>query len=222
MLVLEGIPLFLIELGIGQKMRLGSLGVWNTIHPWLGGIGISSCMVTFFVALYYNVIITWCFFYMFKSITTELPWGQCPLENGEIIPECEKSSATEYFWHRVTLDAASSIDNPGSPRWWIVLCLLLSWIIVFFIVMKGIQSSGKTLVQEGDMCIFMKSSYTSPHCSHIQVLTIFFIQGMTLEGAGEGALLICSKPQVEKLKDPVVWLDAATKSSIPSDWPSVP
>lgn len=30
MLVLEGIPLFLIELGMGQKMRLGSLGVWNT------------------------------------------------------------------------------------------------------------------------------------------------------------------------------------------------
>lgn len=39
MLVLEGIPLFLIELGIGQKMRLGAVGVWNTIHPWLGGLG---------------------------------------------------------------------------------------------------------------------------------------------------------------------------------------
>lgn len=67
MLVLEGIPLFLIELGIGQKMRLGSLGVWNTIHPWLGGIGISSCMVTLFVTLYYNVVITWCFFYFLNS-----------------------------------------------------------------------------------------------------------------------------------------------------------
>lgn len=67
MLILEGIPLFLIELGIGQKMRLGSLGVWNTIHPWLGGIGIASCVVTFFVALYYNVIITWCFYYLFNS-----------------------------------------------------------------------------------------------------------------------------------------------------------
>lgn len=68
MLILEGIPLFLIEMAIGQKMRLGSLGVWNTIHPWLGGIGISSCIVTLFVALYYNVIITWVFFYLFNSI----------------------------------------------------------------------------------------------------------------------------------------------------------
>jgi solute carrier family 6 amino acid/orphan transporter-like 15/16/17/18/20 len=78
MLILEGIPLFLIELGIGQKMRLGSLGVWNTIHPWLGGIGISSCIVTFFVALYYNVIITWCFYYLFNSFQVRLNslWGQ--------------------------------------------------------------------------------------------------------------------------------------------------
>lgn len=67
MLVLEGIPLFLIELGMGQRMRLGALGVWNTIHPWLGGIGISSCVVTLFVAIYYNVIITWCIFYFVNS-----------------------------------------------------------------------------------------------------------------------------------------------------------
>jgi Sodium:neurotransmitter symporter family len=67
MLILEGIPLFLVEIGIGQKQRLGALGVWNIVHPWLGGLGIASCVVTFFVALYYNVIITWCFFYLFNS-----------------------------------------------------------------------------------------------------------------------------------------------------------
>lgn len=72
MLVLEGIPLFLIELGMGQRMRLGALGVWNTIHPWLGGIGISSCIVTLFVAIYYNVIITWCIFYFVKSFRVSL------------------------------------------------------------------------------------------------------------------------------------------------------
>ena len=33
MLVLEGMPLLLLELGIGQKMRTGSFGVWNKVHP---------------------------------------------------------------------------------------------------------------------------------------------------------------------------------------------
>ena len=37
MLILEGIPLFLLELGVGQKMRMGSISVWNKVHPALGG-----------------------------------------------------------------------------------------------------------------------------------------------------------------------------------------
>ncbi|XP_071447708.1 sodium-dependent neutral amino acid transporter B(0)AT3 [Hetaerina americana] len=202
MLILEGIPLFLVELGIGQRMRMGSLGVWNTIHPWLGGIGISSCIVTFFVALYYNVIITWCFYYLFNSFQSPLPWGDCPLvpENGtsNMIPveECEMSSETSYFWYRTTLDVSPSMDEPGNIKWWIVLCLLLAWITVYFIVMKGIQSSGKV--------VYFTSLF--PYI----VLTIFFVRGITLPGAGAG-LIHMYTPKVEKLADPTVWLDAATQ-----------
>ncbi|XP_037805248.1 sodium-dependent neutral amino acid transporter B(0)AT3 [Lucilia sericata] len=198
MLVLEGIPLFLIELGMGQRMRLGALGVWNTIHPWLGGIGISSCIVTLFVALYYNVIITWVFFYLFNSFRYPLPWASCPNNGTEgfIVEECARSSETTYFWYRTTLDAAPSMDEPGGLKWWIVLCLLLSWTIVFFIVMKGIQSSGKV--------VYFTSLF--PYI----VLTIFFIRGITLRGASAG-LMHMYTPKVEKLADPTVWLDAATQ-----------
>ncbi|XP_033251819.1 sodium-dependent neutral amino acid transporter B(0)AT3 isoform X3 [Drosophila miranda] len=197
MLILEGIPLFLIELGMGQRMRLGALGVWNTIHPWLGGIGISSCIVTLFVALYYNVIITWVFFYLFNSFRYPLPWSTCPTNGtGFALEECAKSSETTYFWYRTTLDAAPSMDEPGGLKWWIVLCLMLSWTIVFFIVMKGIQSSGKV--------VYFPSLF--PYI----VLTIFFIRGITLRGAGAG-LMHMYTPKVEKLLEPTVWLDAATQ-----------
>ncbi|KAJ2941338.1 hypothetical protein O0L34_g3538 [Tuta absoluta] len=199
MLILEGIPLFLIEMAIGQKMRLGSLGVWNTIHPWLGGIGISSCIVTLFVALYYNVIITWVFFYLFNSIrltADQLPWSQCPADNSSAMEECNKASATVYFWYREALDAAPSIEEPGAPRWWIVCYLLLSWCIVFFIVMKGIQSSGKV--------VYFTSLF--PYV----VLTIFFVRGVTLPGSYDG-IIHMYKPKLEKLLDPTVWLDAATQ-----------
>lgn len=67
MVIIEGAPLLLIELGIGQRLRQGSLGTWNMIHPSIGGIGLSSTIVAFLVGLYYNVIITWCFFYLFNS-----------------------------------------------------------------------------------------------------------------------------------------------------------
>nr|KAF7398102.1 hypothetical protein H0235_016110 [Vespula pensylvanica] len=196
MLILEGVPLFLIELGLGQRMRQGALGVWNTIHPWLGGIGIASCIVTFFVALYYNVIITWCFFYLFNSLEAPLPWAKCPEVDEIPVEECVKSSETAYFWYRTTLDAAPSIEDGQSLKWWIVLCLLLSWIVVFFIVMKGIQSSGKV--------VYFTSMF--PYL----VLTIFFVRGITLKGASAG-LAHMYTPKVEKLLEPTVWLDAATQ-----------
>ncbi|KAH0950902.1 hypothetical protein HN011_000342 [Eciton burchellii] len=203
MLILEGIPLFLIELALGQRMRQGALGVWNTIHPWLGGIGIASCIVTFFVALYYNVIITWCFYYLFNSLEAvtinfgkSLPWATCPEVEGKPVEECVKSSETAYFWYRTTLDAAPSIEDGEGLKWWIVLCLLLSWVVVFFIVMKGIQSSGKV--------VYFTSIF--PYL----VLTIFFIRGVTLKGASAG-LAHMYTPKVEKLLDPMVWLDAATQ-----------
>ncbi|KAK3909186.1 Sodium-dependent neutral amino acid transporter SLC6A17 [Frankliniella fusca] len=196
MLILEGIPLFLIELGIGQKMRLGSMGVWNTIHPWLGGIGLSSCIVTFFVALYYNVIITWVFYYLFNSLRSPLPWADCPTVNGTAVAECQRSSETAYFWYRTTLDAAPSMEEPGGLKWWIVLCLLLAWIVVFFITMKGIQSSGKV--------VYFTSMF--PYV----VLTIFLIRGLTLPGASAGLIHLYT-PKVEKLLNPDVWREAATQ-----------
>lgn len=76
-----------------------------------------------------------------------LPWATCPKVDDKPVEECVKSSETAYFWYRTTLDAAPSIEEGQSLKWWIVLCLLLSWVVVFFIVMKGIQSSGKVTRQ---------------------------------------------------------------------------
>lgn len=75
MMVLEGAPLFLLELGIGQRLRQGSLGVWNLISPWWGGLGVASTIVSYLVGLYYNVIIAWCFYYLFNSFKVNQP--QC-------------------------------------------------------------------------------------------------------------------------------------------------
>ena len=58
-------------------------------------------------------------------------------------PECEKSSATTYFWYRQTLNITSSIDDTGGLNWKMTLSLLVAWIMVCLAVIKGIQSSGK-------------------------------------------------------------------------------
>ncbi|XP_036047386.1 sodium-dependent neutral amino acid transporter SLC6A17 isoform X2 [Onychomys torridus] len=147
LLIIIGIPLFFLELAVGQRIRRGSIGVWHYVCPRLGGIGFSSCIVCLFVGLYYNVIIGWSVFYFFKSFQYPLPWSECPvIRNGTtavVEPECEKSSATTYFWYREALDISNSISESGGLNWKMTLCLLVAWSIVGMAVVKGIQSSGK-------------------------------------------------------------------------------
>ena len=93
MLAVEGIPIFYLELAIGQRLRKGAIGVWHQVSPYLGGIGISSAVVSFNVALYYNTIIAWCLFYFVQSFQSELPWSECPKVYGDngtyhLEPDC--------------------------------------------------------------------------------------------------------------------------------------
>lgn len=91
------------------------------------------------------MIVRFYIYYYYLRFQSPLPWASCPVVNGTPVAECVKSSETAYFWYRSTLDAAESMDEPGGLKWWIVLCLMLSWTVVFLIVMKGIQSSGKVI-----------------------------------------------------------------------------
>lgn len=155
MLALEGIPLYYMELCIGQRMRKGSVGVWSEISPYLGGLGIASVVVCFLVSLYYNVIIAWCVFYFFKSFEHPLPWSSCPLEPvtvGNIttmgpVHECNVSaSATTYFWYRTTLQISSNIEDSGGINWKIYACLIGTWVLIWLCMMKGTRITGKVEV----------------------------------------------------------------------------
>lgn len=80
MLFAEGMPLLYLELAIGQKLQRGSVGVWNIVHPLMGGVGLASAVTSYMVAIYYNAIIMWCFYYLFHSFQSPLPWAECPTE----------------------------------------------------------------------------------------------------------------------------------------------
>ncbi|MEQ2301915.1 hypothetical protein AMECASPLE_001053, partial [Ameca splendens] len=200
LLLLIGIPLFFLELAVGQRIRRGSIGVWNYVYPQLGGIGVSSLMVCGFVGLYYNVIIGWSIFYFFQSFQYPLPWAECPFKkNGTqaiVEPECEKSSATTYFWYRQTLNITSTIDDTGGLNWKMSLSLLVAWILVCLAVIKGIQSSGKVM-------------YFSSLFPYV-VLFCFLVRGLMLKGSVDGIAHMFT-PKLEKMLEPQVWREAATQ-----------
>ena len=41
------------------------------------GIGFGMMMLSGYIAIYYNVIISWAFFYFFSSFSWTLPWSSC-------------------------------------------------------------------------------------------------------------------------------------------------
>ncbi|XP_052060757.1 sodium-dependent neutral amino acid transporter B(0)AT3-like [Mytilus californianus] len=193
MLAIEGIPLFYLELAVGQRLRKGAIGAWNEVSPFLGGIGIACCFVSFWVALYYNTIIAWCLYYLVLSFRATLPWAACP---DPVPKECNMSSPTTYFWYRKTLDISSSVEETGNLNWWILVSLFVAWLIVFLCMIKGIASSGKV--------VYVTATF--PYL----VLIIFFFRGVTLEGFQHG-LEYFFVPDFSRLGDPQVWLEAATQ-----------
>ncbi|XP_077595883.1 sodium-dependent neutral amino acid transporter B(0)AT2-like [Stigmatopora nigra] len=196
MLVIVGIPLFFLELAAGQAIRQGSIGVWKYISPSLVGIGYSSCVVCFFVALYYNVILAWSLFYLGNSFQSPLPWTTCPEETNETVHKCEANSTTSYFWYRKALDVTNSIDETGSFNPYIVGCLFAAWVIVCLAMYKGIKSSVKVM-------------YFSSIFPYV-VLICFLVRGLLLEGALEG-ISFMFYPKLEIFGKIQVWRQAATQ-----------
>ncbi|XP_052581723.1 sodium- and chloride-dependent transporter XTRP3A isoform X2 [Peromyscus californicus insignis] len=145
MLIVEGMPLLYLELAVGQRMRQGSIGAWRTISPYLSGVGVASVVVSFFLAMYYNVINAWGFWYFFHSFQDPLPWSICPLNGNRTgyDEECEKASSTQYFWYRKTLNISPSIQENGGVQWEPALCLTLAWLMVYLCILRGTESTGK-------------------------------------------------------------------------------
>uniref|UniRef100_A0A672H4L5 Transporter n=1 Tax=Salarias fasciatus TaxID=181472 RepID=A0A672H4L5_SALFA len=197
-LVFEGLPLLYLELAIGQRLRKGSIGVWTAISPLLGGVGIGSMIVSFLVGVFYNTILAWVLWYFFHSFQDPLPWSQCPLNANRtsLNEECQKSTSVNYFWYRETLNITSDIEISDSLQWWMVVCLASAWCIVYICFIRGIESVGKA--------VYVTATF--PYL----VLTIFLIRALTLPGATDGLAFLFT-PEWEILKDPQVWLDAATQ-----------
>ncbi|XP_077086289.1 inactive sodium-dependent neutral amino acid transporter B(0)AT3 [Siphateles boraxobius] len=197
-LVFEGLPLLYLELAIGQSLRKGSIGVWHSISPLLGGLGVASMILSFLVGLFYNTILAWVLWYFFHSFQEPLPWSQCPIKdnNTGYVEECVISTPVNYFWYRQTLNISPGLEHSGSLQWWLVLCLASAWSIVYICFIRGIETIGKA--------VYVTATF--PYL----VLTIFLVRALTLPGATDGLQYLFT-PDWTLLTDPRVWLDAATQ-----------
>jgi solute carrier family 6 amino acid transporter-like protein 5/7/9/14 len=76
LLIVIGKPMYYMELALGQFAQRGPVSVWK-LCPLGVGIGIGQCVVSLIVAIYYNVVMSYCLYYIFASFASEVPWAKC-------------------------------------------------------------------------------------------------------------------------------------------------
>uniref|UniRef100_A0A3B3T2P5 Transporter n=1 Tax=Paramormyrops kingsleyae TaxID=1676925 RepID=A0A3B3T2P5_9TELE len=205
MLLFTGVPLFLMELSLGQYGAAGPITVWKCC-PLLKGIGIGMLCVSTLVCLYYNVIIAWTFFYLGNSFQSPLPWSCEAASNAALCGNVTTAnstggrslSPTEVFWNEQVLGVvhSSGLQDPGPVRWQLAICLFFAWFIIFLCMLKGIHSSGKVVYVTATFPYF--------------VLIVLIIRGATLEGSLQGVAFYLT-PDWDRLASAQVWNDAASQ-----------
>ncbi|XP_005388379.1 PREDICTED: sodium-dependent noradrenaline transporter isoform X3 [Chinchilla lanigera] len=207
-------PLFYMELALGQYNREGAATVWK-ICPFFKGVGYAVILMALYVGFYYNAIIAWSFYYLFASFTLNLPWTDCghawnspnctdpKLFNSSVLGNHTKYSkykftpAAEFYERGVLhLHESSGIHDIGLPQWQLLLCLMVVVIILYFSLWKGVKTSGKVVWITATLPYF--------------VLFVLLVHGITLPGASNG---ISAYLHIDfyRLKEATVWIDAATQ-----------
>ncbi|XP_014203633.1 sodium- and chloride-dependent glycine transporter 2 [Copidosoma floridanum] len=76
-LLVMGLPIFFLELVVGQYSGLGPTEAYARMAPIFQGLGYCTIVVITFVTIYYMVLTSWMLFYFFASFLTKLPWSTC-------------------------------------------------------------------------------------------------------------------------------------------------
>ncbi|KAG7308273.1 hypothetical protein JYU34_006958 [Plutella xylostella] len=255
MLVFIGLPLFYLELYIGQYTGLGPLQAFAAIAPAFSGLGYCTVVIICYVCIYFMVIVAWNLFYTIVSLTGNLGWGSCDNSfnsafcySGSYDKDCRVNNtgsssdltfylktcmsvgdicvmsgreplngthcdldgepvnwysnitrvlaSEEYYNERVLGRGDATWEQWGELQWHLVGCLFASWLITFFVVIKGVQSAGKVV-------------YFTALFPYV-MLTALLIRGVTLEGAGTGISFYLT-PDWGTLLEARVWGDAASQ-----------
>ncbi|KAJ8413051.1 hypothetical protein AAFF_G00106330 [Aldrovandia affinis] len=227
MLCLAGIPIFLMEVSLGQFASQGPVSVWKAI-PALQ-------------AIYYNIIMCWTLYYLFASLKGSLPWANC--KNTWNTMDCKDKDMllldtcllrdrnmtsvknTTFCMTANAVGNLSKLFNVTSENKTYVSPSEEYFKYNVLHISKGIEYPGDIRWPLA-LCLFLawvivyaslakgiKSSgkvvYFTATFPYV-VLVILLIRGVTLPGAGSGILYFIT-PKWEKLNDAKVWKDAATQ-----------
>ena len=146
MLFSTGLPLFFMELALGQYAGQGPTKIFGKLAPAFKGLGFAMLLVAFLVSIYYNMIIAWSMYYLTQSFTSVLPWSH----NG--------TNSTNFFYRNLLGIDNETVDEAewfGEVKWHLVASLFLAWTLICICLIKGVNSVGKAVYVTGNYCYLL-------------------------------------------------------------------
>lgn len=226
MLFCCGLPLFFFELSIGQFSSQGPIAVWS-ICPLFKGIGYAMFFISFFVGIYYNMILAWAIFFLASSLNVEVPWSSCDnwwntdACQTDLVNKCNNNSLNSSITCSQTLagvDSHSIISHAKTPADEFFHRRVLD-------MSGGIDEPGE-LRWELVLCLlcawtivffalvkgvksFGKVVYFTATFPYL-ILLVLLVRAATLPGYLEGITFYLT-PDWHKLTSVKVWADAAVQ-----------
>ena len=131
MLLLTGLPLFFLELSLGQYSSLGANRLFAKLAPGAKGVGWGMVFISVILCLYYNLIIAWALYYMYAGLTWELPWASCghdfssagcySMTEDQIC--MTESSGLETYWNNTCFPVSDICQATGNRNYNETHCL---------------------------------------------------------------------------------------------------
>ncbi|KAH6928218.1 hypothetical protein HPB50_012594 [Hyalomma asiaticum] len=226
-LLTTAVPVFYLEVAVGQYLGKGGIGVWTLapmfkgmrlVHPTTctsilatsyspPGIGIASLVVLTLSNVYYMVVVAWILFYLIASFSTVLPWKHCG--NYWNTDKCREHNDT----------------HPTPPHNGSVTPIVEFWENHVLGITSGLHEIGN-MRMEIALYLFVawatvylviwrglhqsgKIVWVSAIFPYV-CLFILLVRGVTLSGATNG-LFFYIKPDWSQLLKPKVWIAAGTQ-----------
>lgn len=177
-MLLMGIPLLMMEISIGRKMRSGAPGAMKGLNKKFEPIGWAATSNAFVISTYYAVVFAWVivmavFSFKFVNLTGD-------------------SEAAKGIWANL-IKTTGTTDGMGTVSLPIIACLFVAWILIYMCIRNGTSSVGKVI----------KYLIILP----LICLVVMSVKGITMPGAVEG-LKAFFIPDFSALKDAEIWVDA--------------
>lgn len=136
-LLTAGIPLMMLEYGLGIRMQGGPPLAFSKVKKGLEWVGWWSVLAAFVIITYYAVVMAWCWQYIWHSFS--VAWSE---------------DAKGFFFSSV-LQLSSGPGEIGGIPLGALVGLLLTWIAVFLIIYKGVGRVGKVVMATVPLPLFL-------------------------------------------------------------------